>query len=140
MSAFEPTAYVLDAMLAKADEKLSTARRDLAASAFGDAAARAYYAVFHAMSALLATRGLTFSSHSQTIGAFNREFVKTGVFPSDTSRKLQRLFEDRQTADYDWYHSIEETDAGAAVTDAQSILSRCSQQVANWQREQSARG
>ena len=71
MSAFEPTGYVLDAMLAKADERLSTARRDLSASAFGDAAARAYYAAFHATSASLATRGLTFSSHSQTIGAFN---------------------------------------------------------------------
>ena len=65
MSAFEPTGHVLGAMLAKADERLSTAQRDLAASAFGDAASRAYYSVFHAISALLATRGLTFSSHSQ---------------------------------------------------------------------------
>ena len=127
MSAFEPTGYVLDAMLAKADERLSTARRDLSASAFGDAAARAYYAVFHAISASLATRGLTFSSHSQTIGAFNRE-------------KLQRLFEDRQTADYDWHHHIEEAAAGAAVSDAESIVSRCRQQVANWQREHRAQG
>ena len=140
MSAFEPTGYVLDAMLAKADERLSTARRDLSASAFGDAAARAYYAVFHAISASLATRGLTFSSHSQTIGAFNREFVKTGVFPPDTSRKLQRRFEDRQTADYDWHHHIEEAAAGVAVSDAESIVSRCRQQVANWQSEHRAQG
>ena len=135
MSAFEPTGQVLDAMLAKADERLSTARRDFAAAAFGDAASRAYYAVFHAISALLVTRGLTFSSHSQTIGGFNREFVKTGVFPPDTSRKLQRLFQDRPTADYDWYHHIEEADAGVAVSDAASIVSHCKQQVANWKRE-----
>ena len=74
-------------------------------------------------------------SHSQTIGGFNREFVKTGVFPPDTSRKLQRSFQDRQTADYDWYHHIEEADAGVAVSDAESIVSQCRQQVANWQRE-----
>ena len=41
MSAFEPTDDVLEAMLAKADDRLSTAQRDLAASAFGDAVSRA---------------------------------------------------------------------------------------------------
>lgn len=139
MSAFEPTDDVLEAMLAKAADRLSTAQRDLAASAFGDAVSRAYYAVFNAMSASLATRGLTFASHSQTIGAFNREFVKTGVLPRDTSRTLQRLFEDRQIADYDWHHDIEEGAARAALSDAENIVAQCRQQVDDWRTEHRAR-
>ncbi len=35
----------------------------------------------------------------------------------------------------DAMHHIEEADAGVAVSDAESIVSQCRQQVANWQRE-----
>ena len=119
------TAEVLRAMLAKADEMLSSANRDVAAGDYGDAASRAYYAVFHAISAALAGRGLSFSSHSQTIGAFNREFVKTGVFPPETSRRLQRLFEDRQIADYDWKRHVDEETAKQDVADAAWVVAEC---------------
>ncbi|MBW8003713.1 MAG: HEPN domain-containing protein, partial [Planctomycetes bacterium] len=117
---FEATPDVLYAMLA---------RRDLKARSFGDAASRSYYAVFHALSAMIATRGLTYSSHSQTIGAFNREFVKTGVFVPETSRKQQRLFEDRQIADYDWKRHVDEETACEDVTDAACTIDKCRRYV-----------
>jgi len=53
------TPEVLRGMLEKADEMLSSASRDVAAGDYGDAASRAYYAVFHAVSAALAGRGLS---------------------------------------------------------------------------------
>ncbi len=59
------------------------------------------------------------------MGAFNREFVKTGVFPPDTSRRIQRLFEDRATADYDWKIRVNETTASADVTDAEWMVKMC---------------
>lgn len=129
MRGFEPTHEVLSAMLAKADEMLTSARRDLQAGACGDAASRAYYAVFHALSASLASRGLSFSSHSQTLGTFNREFVKTGIFPPETSRKLQRLFEDRQTADYDWNRHVDGQTAREDVTDAEWLVTACREYI-----------
>ena len=138
MIGFEPTPDVLEAMLAKADEMLASARRAVEAGAFGDAASRAYYAVFHALSACLATRGLVFSSHSQTIGAFNRDFVKTGDFEPGTSRKLQRLFEDRQIADYDWKRHVDETTAREDVSDAETITAQCRQTVRDWSGRQEA--
>ena len=97
----------LHAMMAKANEKLAAANRELSGGFYGEAASRAYYAVFHALSAVLATQGLSFSSHSQTLGGFNKHFVKTEIFPIGTTRKLQRLFEDRQIADYDWTHTVD---------------------------------
>lgn len=116
---------VLQAMLAKAEEKLATAQRELTAGSPGEAASRAYYAVFHAISAVLATRGLSFSSHSQTIGAFNREFVKTGTFESDTTMALQQLFEDRQIADYDWVNQVDAETGAADVAAAEKIVASC---------------
>jgi uncharacterized protein (UPF0332 family) len=122
-------ASTLRSMLAKAGQKLAAAERDLAGEFCGDASSRAYYAAFHAISAVLATKGLSFSSHGQTIGAFNREFVKTGVFPSTMTGQLQALFENRQTADYDWAGVVDNQTAEEDVAAAREILAACREYV-----------
>lgn len=119
----------LDAMMAKAREKLSAAEREYEGGFYGESASRAYYAVFHALSAVLATRGLSFSSHSQTLGGFNKHFVKTEIFPIGTTRKLQRLFEDRQVADYDWIHTVDADTANEDVTAASEIVNACAEYI-----------
>lgn len=116
---------VLKAMLQKADEKLAVARKDFENEFFGDAVSRAYYAVYHAITAVLASRGLSFSSHTQTLGAFNREFVKNGVFPPDTYKKIQRLFEDRQAGDYDWKNQINRNTAEMDLAAATGVVTLC---------------
>ena len=40
------------------------------------------------------------SKHSGAISLFDREFVKTGLFPKDMSKVLHRAFELRQKGDY----------------------------------------
>lgn len=60
---------------------------------------RAYYAMFYSVLALLATKKLGTSKHSGIIGLFDREFVKTGLFPRDLSRSLRLAFDRRQTYD-----------------------------------------
>lgn len=109
----------------RAGEKLISARRDLEDKFCGDAASRAYYAAFHAITAVLAARGLTFSSHAQALGAFNREFVRTGIFPPDTTRRLQQLFEDRQVGDYDWSRTLEEATAVQDLESAEQVVAAC---------------
>jgi uncharacterized protein (UPF0332 family) len=61
---------------------------------------RLYYAMFYAVLALLQTRQLGTSKHSGAIALFDREFVKTGVFPKELSKALHRAFELRQKGDY----------------------------------------
>ncbi|MDP2984043.1 MAG: HEPN domain-containing protein [Candidatus Latescibacter sp.] len=79
-------------MLEKARDKLETARILFENRKFDDVVSRSYYAVYHALNAVLISRGLSFSSHAQNIGVFNREFVKTGVFPKEFSEIVQGLF------------------------------------------------
>jgi uncharacterized protein (UPF0332 family) len=112
-------------MLAKASRKLAAARRDLDAEDWEDAVSRGYYAAFHAITAVLHERGLSFSSHAQTLGAFNKECVRSGEFPADFTRKLDRLMKDRQYGDYGI--TIQPTEDGArqAVKDAEEILTAC---------------
>ncbi len=108
---------IIEGMLLKATGKLETAKRDLQANAFDDAVSRTYYAVFHAIRAVLFNIDLTFSSHSSTIGMFNKEFVKSGIFPKGFNKLIIRLFEDRQTGDYDtWIEIDEETATSLTIT------------------------
>lgn len=119
------SAEMLEKMIEKAYEKLASAQRELDGKHYGEAASRAYYEVFHALSAVPASRGLAFSSHSQTIGAFNKHFVKEGCFDSSMTRNLQRLFEDRQIADYDWIQTVDEQTGTEDVCDAGKIVRAC---------------
>jgi uncharacterized protein (UPF0332 family) len=101
----------IQSIIEKSESKLKTARIDFDGGQYDDAVSRAYYAVFHAMTALLLHKGLVFSSHAQTIGAFNQNFIKTGIFPKDFSQIIQSLFEDRQTGDYDVLSKMEKETA-----------------------------
>jgi hypothetical protein len=112
----------VERLLAHARAKLEAARVLLAARAPGDAASRAYYAAFHAVSAALLARGQAFSSHAQVLGAFNRDLVRTGELPREFTAILTRLFEDRQTGDYDPTASLDAAVAERDVQDAQRIV------------------
>ena len=113
------------AILKKAFEKLKTAQIDFANDRFDDSVSRAYYAAFHAVSAVLLSKGLHYSSHSQVLGNFNKEFVKTGTFPSNVTKIIQQLFEERQTGDYDFDVYITKEEAGENLKNAESILTGC---------------
>ena len=92
------------------------------AEAWGDAASRAYYSAFHAVSAALLSLGQSYSSHAQVLGAFNREFVRTGKVPPDFTRILNRLFEDRQTGDYEFVTGVSEAEARRDLDDALRVI------------------
>jgi uncharacterized protein (UPF0332 family) len=94
----KPDLEKLGAMLEKAQQKLAAAEMEFKMGYESDSASRAYYAAYHAVYAVLAHHGLTFSSHAQVLGAFNKEFIKTGIFPPDTFKKLQKMFLDRNIA------------------------------------------
>ena len=112
----------LKAMLAQANEKLRAAKLLLEGNAWADAMSRAYYAAFHAVSAALLSKGQTYSSHAQTLGAFNKEVVRSGIFPSEFTTFLTRLFEDRQSGDYDFEPGFTEVEARQDVADAERIV------------------
>lgn len=84
----------------QAHESLREAEILLGESALRGAVNRAYYAMFYALLALLATRQLGTSKHSGAISLFDRVFVKTGLFPRELSRALHLAFDRRQEHDY----------------------------------------
>ena len=116
---------VIKAMLSKACEKLKTAQIDFNNERYDDAVSRTYYAVFHAISAALLSKGLHFSSHGQTIGAFNREFIKTKNFPTSFIKTLKKLFKERQIGDYDFQTYLDADIAREDLEEAEKIIDVC---------------
>jgi uncharacterized protein (UPF0332 family) len=66
--------------LEQADESLESAQLLLDYRKYRPCVSRSYYAMFYAILALLAKKRHATSKHSGAIAAFNREFVKKGVF------------------------------------------------------------
>lgn len=61
---------------------------------------RAYYAMFYAVLALAASKGVVISKHTHAISFLDKEFVRKGIFPKEISRALHFGFDERQTNDY----------------------------------------
>jgi uncharacterized protein (UPF0332 family) len=98
--------------LAKAERFLRAARTLLDAGLPEQAVSDAYYAAFHAASALLASAGLEAGTHEGLRRQLALHFVKDGPLPPHAARDLSRLLSDRLLADY---AVAGEIDAAAAV-------------------------
>ena len=94
-----------------AKEDLQSARVLLEAQSYRGANNRAYYAIFHAVSAVLALEGIAFKKHKDTLAYFNKNYIATEIFARDLGRKIVKAEEIRHASDYDTFYiaSKEET-------------------------------
>jgi uncharacterized protein (UPF0332 family) len=106
----------------QAKETLHEAQILIAGQAYRGAVNRAYYAMFYAVLALLATRGLGSSKHSGAISLFDREFIKPGSLPKDLSRSLHMAFEHRQQAEYGELAQLEDPAVTGMIEDAERFV------------------
>ena len=86
------------------------------------AASRAYYAAFHAVSALFALRGQSFSKHSAVRAAVYRDLVNTGLWPPELGQTYDSLLLLRTTGDYGGLADVSPEDAAIALVKAKRIL------------------
>jgi len=114
----------------RAREMLEVAAHNLADGFYGSAVNRAYYAIFYAANALLATQGIARSKHSGVIAAFREHFVKTGLIEVEYSDVYGRVMDDRETGDYDVEMPIEAERAQTDFEDAQRFVGR----IEHWLR------
>lgn len=83
---------------------------------------RAYYAIFRAISACLALEFKGYKQHAQVIGNFNKDFIHTGIFPKEISRKISRAQEIRHASDYDDFYIVSVEDAREQLETAREVV------------------
>jgi uncharacterized protein (UPF0332 family) len=108
--------------LEQARESLKEAKTLQENSLFRGTVNRAYYAMFYAVMALAAQKDYVAGKHSGMIAFFDREFVKTGIFPPAFSRSLHLGFDRRQSSDYGEVWAVDEAEAAAGVEEAAAFV------------------
>lgn len=105
-----------------AQECLKAAEQLLDVGIYKSAANRSYYAVFHAMRAVLALNGIDKRKHSGIISEFRRLYIKTGIFDEEMSQIISELFDIRSDSDYDDFFVISKEEVIEQVANAKRFL------------------
>ena len=121
------SAEEIAATLERAIAALQAAKILLSSELPNDAASRAYYSAFHAATALLLSKRLSFGSHAGILRAVSLNFVKTGELPKNYGRSLNWLAELRQLADYGELRNVTVPDAEQAIVSAEQFLQQVRQ-------------
>lgn len=113
---------LIGAELKIAREALRAARLLLDSGLIRDATSRAYYAVFHAAKALLASRRIHAESHSGLKALFGLHFVDKGLVERPLGQVLSELMDLREASDYDAWTPLDEGAAARCVAQAEQFL------------------
>lgn len=85
---------------------------------------RSYYAILHALRAVLALIGFDSKKHSGVIAEFQRSFVKTGIFEREYSKIIMSASEIRNASDYDDYYIASKEEAYIQLINAKKLYGR----------------
>lgn len=113
---------MIKAQIAKSEEKLSAAKSLFKDEFFDDAVSRAYYAVFHAASAVLLAEGITVETHDALKTMFGLKFVKTGKINKRYGRILNTLKDERENGDYDIFTDFDSQEVDDIVKQAEEFV------------------
>ena len=105
-----------------AKEDLQAAYLLLEAGSYRGANNRAYYAIFHAVSAVLAMEGVAFKKHKDTLAYFNKNYVAAEIFPRNLGRKIVKAEEIRHASDYDTFYFASKEVTGEQIYTAEWLI------------------
>lgn len=108
--------------LETAESDLRVAKSLIQSKEYRTANNRAYYAIFHAISAIHALDEKVYKKHKDAIGNFNRDYIKTEIFPRDIGRKISRAEEIRHASDYDDFYMADKKETQELVEAAEELI------------------
>lgn len=105
-----------------ADHRLGTCQRHFEAEEYRDSVSDAYYAMFYAARAALASIKDEARRHSSVLSRFSDQFVKTGHLDRRYSTLLAQRMRSREEADYVIRAKVTREKARAALADADEFV------------------
>ena len=108
--------------LETAESDLRVARLLMQSKEYRAANNRAYYAIFHAISAVHALDGKAYKKHKDAIANFNKDYVKTEIFPREIGRKISRAEEIRHASDYDDFYIADKKETQELTDTAEELI------------------
>lgn len=119
-----------------AREDLDTAHLTFEAGQYRAANNRAYYSIFHTISAVLAKEGVAFKRHRDTLSYFNKNYVQPDIFPRELGRKIVKAEEIRHASDYDTFYIASKEITAQQIETATRILELAEQYLLVEEKQQ----
>lgn len=108
--------------LKKAHETFEEIEILTSANRWSGAANRLYYAVFHAVNALLINDGLYVNTHHGSHALFHLHYIKTGKMPIEYARLYSQLQTMREESDYNCVYEVEPEELKQRIKPAQQFI------------------
>ena len=83
---------------------------------------RAYYAIFHAISAIHALDEKAYKRHKDVISNFNKDYVRTEIFPKEIGKKISQAEEIRHASDYDDFYIATKEKSQEQIETAEELI------------------
>ena len=98
---------------------------------WGMVANRLYYALFHAVSALLISDQHEVGTHRGTVNRFSLYYVKTGIFTNEEGRLYSQLQSLREDGDYNCSIDIQQNEAEEKIEPTLKLIEKIKQYIVN---------
>lgn len=106
--------------MAKNTLKSAIALRDI--GDYRGANNRAYYAIYHAISAVHALDGKAYKKHKDALSNFNKNYVNEGTFPKKYGRQINTAESIRHASDYDDFYIAAKQDVVQMIETATELI------------------
>ena len=108
--------------LNQAKENLEEAEALFNINKFKGANNRAYYAIFHAIKAILALEQTDFKKHSSVIAFFNKEYISKKIFSRELGKRVNEARFFREKSDYVDFYIVTKDECQTQIESAKLIL------------------
>lgn len=108
--------------LEQAKENIEEAEALYNIKKFKGANNRAYYSIFHSIKAVLALEPVDFKRHKDVIGYFNKNYVKTKIFPRNLGSRISDASTIREDSDYDDEFIVKPKETAVQIETAKELI------------------
>ncbi len=115
--------------LEKAKEELQTANINFNHNKISQSVNRSYYAIFHAVRALLAYELFDSKRHSAIIAYFNQNFVANNLIDKAYYKILAAAFDIRLKCDYQDFYVVSKEEAKRQLDNATQFINHVEQYI-----------
>ena len=116
--------------LERVDKTLKEMEVQLQNGLWGMVANRLYYALFHAVSALLISDGHEVGTHRGAVNRFSLYYVKEGIFSGEEGRLYSQLQSLREDGDYNCSIDIQQKEAEEKINPTRRLIEKIKQYIA----------
>ncbi|MBR4505455.1 MAG: HEPN domain-containing protein [Bacteroidales bacterium] len=125
----EERRIIVDLEIEKANRTYEAAMIMVDAELWESAANRLYYALFHAVNALLIHDGHKVNTHKGSHALFGQYYIKTDKLPREYSSIYQKLEAIRDEGDYNWSYSVVPEDIQEKILPAKEMIDTIAKMV-----------